>query len=281
MLCALRTAVIGHIEWVEFALVSRVPRQGEIVNARSSFAEPAGGGAVAAVQLARLAEECVLYTALGDDDLGRRTIARLTELGVRVEAAIRRGRPTRRAFTFLDDDGERTITTLGDRLHPTLDDRLDWAQLEDTDAVYFVAGDVAALRRARAARAVVATARVMPTLAGAGVELDAVVGSASDGSERYTPIDPPPRFVVATAGSRGGSWIGAEGRNGRWAATPAPGPLRDAYGAGDSFAAGLAFALGRGDDIDAALALGARCGATCMTGRGPYEHQLSRDQLAR
>ena len=64
-----------------------------------------------------------------------------------------------------------------------------------------------------------------------------------------------------------------------WAAAQLPGPPRDAYGSGDSFAAGLAFALGRGDEIDAALELAARCGATCMAGRGPYERQLSAADL--
>ena len=49
----------------------------------------------------------------------------------------------------------------------------------------------------------------------------------------------------------------------------------DAYGCGDSFAAGLTFALGRGDSVDEAVGLGARCGAAVMTGRGPYAAQLS------
>ena len=50
--------------------------------------------------------------------------------------------------------------------------------------------------------------------------------------------------------------------------------LADAYGCGDSFAAGLTFGLGRGMAIDDALSLAARCGTVCLTGRGPYEHQL-------
>jgi hypothetical protein len=52
---ALRVAVVGHVEWVRFARVSHIPHAGEIVHARDPFEEPAGGGAVAAVQLARLA----------------------------------------------------------------------------------------------------------------------------------------------------------------------------------------------------------------------------------
>src|SRR3954454_10899640 len=109
----MKTAVIGHVEWVEFAEVERVPRPGEIARSRNEFFDAAGGGSVAAVQLVRLAGDCTFYTALGDDELGERSRARLEQLGVRVEAAIRRGEETRRAFTFLDDSHERTITVIG------------------------------------------------------------------------------------------------------------------------------------------------------------------------
>ena len=200
------TAVVGHVEWVEFVRVARLPRQGEIVETEESFAEPAGGGAVAAVQLARLAGECILYTALGDDPLAGRVIGRLGELGVRVEAVRRAGKDTRRAFTYLDDDGERTITTIGERLHPVRADPLPWGELESVTGTYFVAGDADALRTAREARALVATTRIGELLERAGVQLDAVVGSSRDEAERYRPLEPPPRFVVATAGGQGGTW---------------------------------------------------------------------------
>jgi hypothetical protein len=45
----------------------------------------------------------------------------------------------------------------------------------------------------------------------------------------------------------------------------------------DSFAAGLTFALAEGRTPAEALAFGAKCGAACVTGRGPYEAQLRRD----
>jgi ribokinase len=67
-----RVAVVGHVEWIEFARVERVPQPGEIVHAFETWQEVGGGGAVAAVQLARLAGECVFLTALGDDVTGHR-----------------------------------------------------------------------------------------------------------------------------------------------------------------------------------------------------------------
>ncbi len=278
----MRTAVIGHLEWVEFMPVEAVPLPGEILETESSFSEPAGGGAVAAVQLARLAGDCTFFTAVGDDDNGDRVKRRLGRLGVRVEAVQRAHKPTRRAFVYLDANGERTITTLGERIHPVRADDLPWDELEDVDAIYFVAGDTGALEAARAARALVSTSRIGDLLARAHVQLDAVVGSSRDAREAHEaqqPIDPTPHLVVATAGAEGGNWTAAEGRSGHWSAVALPGPRGDAYGAGDSFAAGLAFALGSGLETEAALHLAARCGATCMTGRGPYERQLARADL--
>ena len=272
----MRTAVVGHVEYVEFAMVERVPAAGQIVTARRDWSEPAGGGSVAAVQLARLAGDCTFYTALGDDEIGVRARAGLERLGVRVQAVSRKAESTRRAFTFVDDGGERTITVIGARLQPERDDELPWDALRDTDAVYFTAGGPDALRAARAARVLVATARVMDVLEAAGVPLDAVVGSGRDPSERYRGIEPAPRFVVTTDGAHGGHWVGAEGRTGEWAAAPVPGPVADAYGCGDSFAAGLAYGLADCDGaVDEALELAARCGAECLAGHGPYERQLT------
>jgi ribokinase len=273
----MRVAAVGHVEWMEFAEVEHVPKPGEIVAARGTFRAPAGGAAVSAVQLARLAGgHGTFFTALGDDELGHRAKKGLERLGLTVHVAWRE-EPTRRGFTYLDDDGERTITVIGDRLEPRASDDLPWDELAEVGACYMTAGDVGAVRAARAAHALVATARILPLLADAHVELDAVVGSGSDPKERYVDgmLDPPPKLVVRTAGGRGGDWLGGEGRTGTWKAAPLPGPRADAFGCGDSFAAGLTYGLGDDRGVDGALELAARCGACCYTGRGPYERQLS------
>jgi ribokinase len=142
--------------------------------------------------------------------------------------------------------------------------------------VYFTAGDAGAAREARRARTLVGAARGLEVLAAAAVELDALVASSRDRGERYEPgdLEPPPRHVVRTAGSAGGEYETAAGERGRWEASPPPGPVSDFYGCGDSFAAGLTYGLGAGLPIGEAVVLGARCGAACATGRGPYEVQL-------
>jgi ribokinase len=265
-------AVVGHTEWVEFAKVEHVPAAGEIVHALETWEEAAGGGAVAAVQLARLAGSVRFFTALGSDELGRRTRAQLEGQGVTVHAGTASSRH-RRALTFLDGDGERTITVFGEKLLPAGGDgSLPWEELARTDAAYFVSGDVDALRQARKARILVAAARELPTLRRGGVEIDVLVGSGEDETELYRPgdLDPAPKIVVTTAGGLGG-WIQP---GGPFTAAPLPGHVEDAYGCGDCFTAGLTYALALGSAVDEAVALGARCGAAVLCGRGPYAGQL-------
>jgi len=265
-------AVVGHVEWVEFARVERVPQPGEIVHALETWEEPAGGGAVAAVQLARLNGAVHFFTSLGNDELGRRSREELEARGVTVHAAAA-GTPQRRAFTYVDDRGERTITVLGPKLLPPGDDgALPWEELARCDAVYFVSGDVAALRAARRSALVVAAARELATLRRAGEEIDVLVGSGEDPGERFEPgeLEPAPRTVVTTSGSLGG-WVRP---GGPFRAAPLPAPIEDSYGCGDSFAAGLTFALAAGRPMEDAVQFAARCGAAVLTGRGPYSAQL-------
>jgi ribokinase len=266
----MRLAVVGHIEWIRFARVHRVPAPGAIEHATETWEGAGGGGAVAAVQLAKLAGGSLFLSALGDDRVAGDVRADLWSNHVELHVAERRA-PSRTALTMVDDSGERTIVTLGDRLEPRGEDELPWHLLAEADGVFFTAGDVRAVRAAREARVLVATSRVLGVLTDAGVELDAVVGSADDPAERYEPglVSPTPRLVVRTEGSAGGSWETADGAHGRYAAAAPPGPIVDLYGAGDSFQAGLTFGLARGLGTEAALALAARCGAFAVTGRGP------------
>ena len=270
-------AVVGHVEWVEFARVEHAPEPGEIVHALETWEEPAGGGAVAAVQLANLTGSCLLFTALADDELGRRSRQELEAHGVTVHTGAARG-AQRRALTHVDEGGERTITVLGDKLLPSGEDgSLPWEQLARCDAVYFVSGDVAALRAARRCKALVATARELVTLRRAAVQVDVLVGSGEDAAERFESgeLEPEPQIVVTTAGALGG-WIRP---GGPFRAAPLPGPVSDAYGCGDCFAAGLTYGLALGKAVDEAVTLGAQCGAAVLTGRGAYGHQLTADDV--
>ena len=260
----MRCAVVGHTEWVEFVRVPRLPVAGEIVHGSGSWEEPAGGGAVAARQLALLAGRCEFFAALGDDEIGRRSTRRLAELGVDLHVRTVAGVQSRRAWTHVDARGERTITLLSEKLHPH-----GPLPLGGYDAIFYTAGDVEALRSARKARFLAATPRESPTLRAAGVPLDLLVGSLNDPSERIDDAIEA-AMVVQTDGSAG-CLVNGE----RFPPVSLPGAIVDTYGAGDSFAAALCFALARGDALPAAIALASRAGATVITGQGPYATQLT------
>ena len=276
----LRVAVVGHVEWVTFARVPHVPPPGEIVQATECWEEVGGSGAVAAVQLAKLAGQATFFTALGSDGLGRRAADRLAELGVTVHAAVR-DVPQRRAWVHLDAEGERTITTIGERIVAQGEDDLPWDELAEADAVYFTGGDVAALREARRARRLVATPRAYDTIVASKVDLDALVRSAKDPGEQHAEegLDPAPDLVVATAGKEGGEWVGEDRTTGNWKAAELPGSRGDSYGAGDSFAAAFTYALGADLPLDEALQLAARAGAHKLAGRAAYDGQLTAADL--
>ena len=275
-----RFAVVGHVEWVDFLKVTHVPVPGEIVQAGDHWAEAAGGGAVAAVQLAKLGGTATFFTALGNDDHARRAGAELRARGVEVEAVIR-DRPQRRAVALLDARGERTIALLGDRLVPKGDDDLPWDRLAEMDGVYFTGGDAGSLRAARAAGTLVATPRARDALTGSDVTLDALVRSAGDAGEQDDRERDgwSARLTVATRGADGGTFTASAGPAGSFEAAPLAGPVVDAYGAGDSFAAGLTFGLGSGMGLDAALTLAARCGAGNLAAGGPYAGQPTAGDL--
>jgi ribokinase len=262
-----RVAVVGHIEWVDFVPVERFPLPGEVVHARGTFAKAAGGGGVVAGVLAQLGAEVDLFTALGRDWHGQAAVSQLSEHGVNMHVAWRE-QLTRRAVTLLEPDGERTIVTLGERLEPAGDDALEWGRLGDADGVYFTAGDPDALKRARAGRVLVVSPRARAALEAEGPAVDAFVFSSRDRGEGDWAARAADRtsLFLATDGANGGRWWGES--EGAWSAAELPGEPRDAYGCGDSFAAGFTLGLSRGLSVPDAAALGASAGARCLTRSG-------------
>ena len=265
----MRIAVVGHVEWVEFARVDHVPSAGEIIHVEPHLAVAAGGGAVAAVALARWGAQTLFFTALGDDVLGHRAHHELRARGVEVHAAFRAA-SQRRALTMIDAHRERTIIVLGDRHVPHAADPLSWDELATCDAVYITGGDAGAVRQARRARTTVATARVLPLLRESGIQLDALVGSDIDPAERYAAGDLPltPHLVVRTTGAHGGWFAVGDAREPYSAvATTITG---DTYGAGDTFAAALTYALGERRAPRDAIAFAAARAAEVVAFEGPY-----------
>ncbi|MGH2915154.1 MAG: PfkB family carbohydrate kinase [Solirubrobacteraceae bacterium] len=257
-------AVVGHVEWVHFLRVDRPPARGDVIGAERISVHAGGGAVVAAAVLAQLGATVELFCALGSDANGDAAEAELAQRGIAIHA-VRRPGPTREVITFLDEDGERTIVTIGARLAPHGSDDLSWDRLRELDGVYLTAGDAGAVHNARAAPVLVATPRVREQLNDHELILDALVLSASDASERgwARRLASGARLIVQTEGADGGRWRGES--EGRWDAVTPPGPARDSYGCGDAFAAGFTYGLARGLPAAGAADIGARCGAEMLT----------------
>jgi ribokinase len=265
----LRLAVVGHVEWMNFLVVDAMPAAGRIGHARRFLEEPAGGGAVVAVQLARLLGRPVaFFTALGRDAIGERAAERLTALGLELHVAWRDA-PTRRGVSFVDDHGDRSITVIGERLTPAAAEPLPWDSLAHCDGVFATAADAAVLRAARAAAVLAATPRLrLPVLREAAVRLDALIGSGLDRGEAVPEgaLELAPKLHIATAGAAGGRVE----PGGRFPAPRLDAPVVDSYGCGDSFAAGVTAGLAAGWSVEQAISLGCHCGAACTARFGPY-----------
>ena len=272
----LKLAVVGHVEVVTFLRVPQIPSPGTICRASEGMEVPAGGGAVVAVQMAKLTGKPVaFFTALGRDRAGEQAASDLQALGLELHVAWREA-PTRRGVSWVDDQGERTITVLGERIMPCATDALPWEELESADGVFVTATDGAGLRLARRCRLLAATPRVRwPVLMESGVRLDALVGSALDPAEAL-PADLdslPAQHTIATEAAAGSTALPDHRRFG---APQLTAPLVDAYGAGDSFAAGVTAGLSAGWSLAEAISLGSHCGAACLRGFGPYASQMQR-----
>jgi ribokinase len=264
-----RIGVVGHVEWVLFGRAAGPPSRGQIVHLHDPFETPAGGGAVAALALARAGAEVIFWTALAEDHEGIETRRLLSGEGIDVRAGSRDGRQAR-AVVVLDDAGERTITVAAQNHYPRGDESLGWDDASSCAAIYATCAEPSALVAARRAPILVASARQADAVRAAGIVVDVLLGSARDAGERpgEQALDPPPSAVVETLGEKGGRWSTGAGVTGTWAATPAPDPTSDAYGAGDCFAAGLTYGLGVGEGLPAAIERGAAWGAEALGRRG-------------
>lgn len=264
-----RIAVIGHVEWVLQARSREPVESGEIVQLHDTSEEPGGGGGVAARALPALGAETTFFTALGNDHAADESERILRSEGCEVRAA-RRPNPQNRVTTISDPTGERTIFIHGPNDSPLLDDPLGWHELAAFDGAFYTGDDPRTVVAARAARVLVVTARRLSSVLASRVQVDVLAGSANDRGERYEVAELPvrPRLCVWTDGARGGHYLADDGSEGRWEAVAPPGPIVDAYGAGDVFMAALTLALGSGAGRDAALAEAARAASAQLTRRG-------------
>ena len=192
--------------------------------------------------------------------------------------AVTRG-PQRRGWVFLDDSGERTITILGERHRPhRRRSAAVGAAARRRRRVLHRRRRRRAARRARraprrrdAARRRRRCARASSSTCSCGPRSIPASATPARTSIRRRGGSSPPRAATAAPGPA------PRTSSGSWHTVELPGPRRDAYGAGDSFAGALTWALGDGRKLDDALHVAARAGAAKMTGRAGYDGQLTAD----
>ena len=265
----LKFAVIGHIEWINFLKVDVLPKPGIISHAKKSLEFPAGGGALIAKTLFELTNnEIHFFTSLGKDYFGEKSFEFFDNLGIKLHIAWR-SESTRKGFSLIDNQGERSITIIGKRLAPSSNDNLDWNILSKMDGIFMTAGDSRLLKICRNANILCTTPRVgIELINESKINLDALIGSNLDPDESFLSTDliKKPKFIIKTEGENGGIYI----PGGRFSAINNNKPIIDSYGCGDSFAAGVLYGLAANWPIENSIKLGTVLGRNCIEHFGPY-----------
>lgn len=242
------------------------PRPGEEQWVESCAMMP-GGSANQAVALARLGLPVALRSRLGTDDAGALVRGSLAKEGI--SAVHCETVPAQNVTVSLAFDGDRAMTTVGSDDAPTLDGLglTPSVLVADLRAVGANRATVAAWRSAPEATCVVgdvgwdATGRWDPADLAPLDQVDVFVPNDAE-ALRYTRTDAPEdaaralaervRLAVVTCGPRGVVAC----RDGEVLALPAtPVVPVDTTGAGDSFSAGLVWALAHDLPLRAALSL--------------------------
>ena len=266
----LNLAVVGHVEWMSFLKVDKLPKPGVISHSEKSIEYPAGGGSIIAKTLSQLTINDVhFFTSLGNDYYGKQCFNILSNMGIKLHVAWR-DMPTRRGFSLVNYEGERAITVFGERLAPTCRDGFDWDIFKKMDGIFITASDSGIFKKARIAKVLCTTPRVgIDTINNANIFLDGLIGSNLDPGEVFSlsQLSLKPRFTIKTEGENGG--ILSPG--GRYKALKNKNPKVDSYGCGDSFAAGILYGLASKWSIEKSLELAKVIGRDSSEFFGPYK----------
>jgi len=266
----LNFAVVGHVEWMNFLKVDQLPKPGVISHSEKSIEYPAGGGSVIAKTLSELTNNQVhFFTSLGNDYYGEQSFKILSNYGIRLHVAWR-DKPTRKGFSLIDSNGERSITVIGERLAPTYKDKLDWNLFEKMDGIFITASDSEIFKKARIADSLCTTPRVgINIINKSNVFLDGLIGSNLDPGEVFSlsDISIKPKLIIKTEGENGGILY----PGGRYEALINTKQKIDSYGCGDAFAAGILYGLSSKWSIDKILSLAKLLGRDASECFGPYK----------
>ena len=292
---AVRALVVGSLVQDLAFKVPRRPRAGEVVVATDFGSFRGGKGYNQAVALARLGAEVAMVGTLGADDYGDGFLDALRREGVEPSRVVQvRGVATAVAVPMVTPDGD--VAFVQHQGANRLLSPAHCADLPDCDLL-LLQGEVPPAVNERAARvirsrggmvllnpappddltpAVLEAATVIcPNEHEARVLLGREQGS---GVELAEALATETRAAVVTLGARGAVW--ADGQASGEVAPPAVRAV-DATGAGDSFCAALAVALGEGHPLPEAVRWACAAGAHAVTVSGAEPGLPTRTQMER
>ncbi|MFE7132636.1 ribokinase [Streptomyces sp. NPDC057638] len=268
--------------------VERRPGAGETVLGSDLVVHPGGKGANQAVAAARLGARTALLARVGDDGHGTLLLDSQRAAGVDVTGVLVGGAPTGVALITVDPSGDNSIVVspgANARLSPedvraaagrVRSARVVSAQLEiPLETVVAVVGTLApgtrfvlnpSPPRALPDEVLGACDPLIVNEHEARVLLGDAAGPDPESWARAL-LARGPRSVVVTLGAAGA--LCADGRTGVLERVASPRvTVVDTTGAGDAFAAALAWRLGRGEDLASAAGYAARVGAAAVTQEG-------------
>lgn len=273
-----RACVVGSTNVDLVLTVPVLPAPGETVLSADARREPGGKGANQAVALARLGAAVRLVSAVGDDADGTWSLERLRDEGVDVHDVARVRDPTGLAVVMVDPFGENSIV-----VSPGANDRVVALSSLAADVVLLSLEVPLATVSATAALAhdlaVPVVLNAAPAQALPASLLDAVDVLVVNETEWETLGRPSSRRVVVTLGAAGCRVLETV-RERHLPAVPVDvADVVDTTGAGDCFAAALAYGIARGQELLDAAAFAGRAAALSVTAYGARGGLPSLDQV--
>lgn len=283
-----RACVVGSTNVDLVLSVPALPRPGETILAAGSRREAGGKGANQAVALARLGADVLFVSAVGDDEAGRWSREQLAVEGIDLAHVRVCPLPTGLAVVAVDGSGENLIV-----VSPGANDAVGAApSYSGVDVVLLCLeiplGTVLATATAAHAAGVpvvlnAAPARDLPAALLAHVTVLVLNEHELGNQEAADLLGAGPSAVVVTRGAAGCLVTDDSGAR----TVPANRvEVVDTTGAGDCFAATLAFGVGSGWSVDrsvqlAVTAAGLSIGTHGARGGLPRAGQLDLEQLER